>query len=284
MKIFLKVTAAVLVLGLVLTCAGWAMGGELYSNWRNGRLYTWDESHSVGFSRWRFAREVGDEIRDAADDVRDEILDQTDILRPRFRRRANENTAENTGSSGALNSIDVTGTIDTLELELSAGKYTIQTGSSFSLTGSGLDAVDSWYDGGVWRIESHNRWNDGEVVITLPADTVFDAVDLEIGAGEVALCPITAREIDISVGAGALTADRLDADAVSLEVGAGSVTAGLAEGWDKYSYDSETALGEVRVDDTVLQSGLAGSVSGGRGARTLDIEVGAGAVNLTTGA
>lgn len=284
MKIFLKVTAAVLVLGLVLTCAGWAMGGELYSNWRNGHLYTWDESHSVGFSRWRFAREVGDEIRDAADDVRDEILDQTDILRPRFRRRANENTAENTGSSGALNSIDVTGTIDTLELELSAGKYTIQTGSSFSLTGSGLDAVDSWYDGGVWRIESHNRWNDGEVVITLPADAVFDAVDLEIGAGEVALCPITAREIDISVGAGALTADRLDADAVSLEVGAGSVTAGLAEGWDKYSYDSETALGEVRVDDTVLQSGLAGSVSGGRGARTLDIEVGAGAVNLTTGA
>ncbi|MCI6719488.1 MAG: hypothetical protein MR451_01615, partial [Clostridiales bacterium] len=65
MKIFLKVTAAVLVLGLVLTCAGWAMGGELYSNWRNGRLYTWDESHSVGFSRWRFAREVGDDIRDA---------------------------------------------------------------------------------------------------------------------------------------------------------------------------------------------------------------------------
>ena len=42
MKTFLKVTAAVLVLGLVLTCAGWAMGGELYSNWRNGRLYTWD--------------------------------------------------------------------------------------------------------------------------------------------------------------------------------------------------------------------------------------------------
>ena len=284
MKIFLKVTAAVLVLGLVLTCAGWAMGGELYSNWRNGRLYTWDESHSVGFSRWRFAREVGDDIRDAVDDARDEILDQTDVLQPHRSHRTEENTAEHVSPNPALNSIDVTGMVDSLELELSAGKYTIQTGASFSLTGSGLDAVDSWYDGGVWRIESHNRWNDGEVVITLPADAVFDAVDLEIGAGEVALCPITAREIDISVGAGALTADRLDADAVSLEVGAGSVTAGLAEGWDKYSYDSETALGEVRVDDTVLQSGLAGSVSGGRGARTLDIEVGAGAVNLTTGA
>lgn len=284
MKTFLKVTAAVLVLGLVLTCAGWAMGGELYSNWRNGRLYTWDESHSVGFSRWRFAREVGDDIRDAADDVRDEILDQTDVLRPHRSHRTEENTAEHVSPNSALNSIDVTGTVDSLELELSAGKYTIQTGASFSLTGSGLDAVDSWYDGGVWHIESHNRRGDGEVVITLPADTVFDAVDLEIGAGEVALCPITAREIDISVGAGALTADRLDADAVSLEVGAGSVTAGLAEGWDKYSYDSEAALGEVRVDDTVLQSGLAGSVSGGRGARTLDIEVGAGAVNLTTGA
>lgn len=284
MKIFLKVTAAVLVLGLVLTCAGWAMGGELYSNWRNGRLYTWDESHSVGFSRWRFAREVGDEIRDAVDDAWDKIPDQTDVLRPHRSHRTEENTAEHVSPNSALNSIDVTGTVDSLELELSAGKYTIQTGASFSLTGSGLDAVDSWYDGGVWHIESHNRWNDGEVVITLPADAVFDAVDLEIGAGEVALCPITAREIDISVGAGALTADRLDADAVSLEVGAGSVTAGLAEGWDKYSYDSEAALGEVRVDDTVLQSGLAGSVSGGRGARTLDIEVGAGAVNLTTGA
>lgn len=301
MKFLAKLSVVVLVVGGILFAAGHAMGGSVYSAWYGGALHPFREALNIGWGdSWHHgwadtAREIADEtVQDTLDDVQDTVRDALDSVDDAMGGRARQHHAEhdNIGpSTGSLQNGSTSFTdshTQNLSFSLGRGDYAIVRGTddSFSISGTGLDAIQNWVEGDTWCIaydDAHGARNqERAVTITLPQNFRPEQVELNIGAASATLCALGADEIEVNVGAGSLTADALDAQELELTVGAGSADVKLGGGWSDYRYDITSGMGSVTANGITLTEGIAGEVAAGSGSRHLNLACGMGSINLTT--
>lgn len=297
MKFLAKLAVVVLVVGGILFAAGHAMGGSVYSAWYSGALHPFREALNIGWGdSWTdTVREIADDtVRDTLDDVQDSVRDALDSVDDAIGRRAQQHHAEHAGIGPSAGSLQNGGTSFTddhtqnLSFSLGRGDYTIVRGSddNFSISGTGLDAIQNWIEGDTWCIaydDAHGTRNqDRAVTITLPHDFQPESVTLNVGAGSASLCALKAHDAAFYVGAGSLTADTLRADEIEISTGAGYTSVKLADGWDAYQYAGTAGMGSITVNSTTLAGGLASEIAGGSGDRFLELTCGMGEIELTT--
>lgn len=301
MKFLAKLSVVVLVVGGILFAAGHAMGGSVYSAWYGGALHPFREALNIGWGdSWHHgwadtAREIADEtVQDTLDDVQDTVRDALDSVDDAMGGRARQHHAEHAGIGPSAGSLQNGGTSFTddhtqnLSFSLGRGDYAIVRGTddSFSISGTGLDAIQNWVEGDTWCIaydDAHGARNqERAVTITLPRDFQPESVTLNVGAGSASLCALEAHDASFYVGAGSLTADTLRADEIEVSTGAGYTGVKLAGGWDAYQYAGTAGMGSITVNGSTLAGGLASEISGGSGDRFLELTCGMGEIELTT--
>lgn len=136
--------------------------------------------------------------------------------------------------------------IDSLDFDINYGSVYIKEGNTFSIDADNLpeNVFESYVSNGTWYIkEDYGRlvkvfgWNfslgnifdwdednSRRITITIPKDFMAEAYTLNIGAGEVNVETIYAKEGDFSVGAGMLNINKMIVNNKSkYEVGAGSM-------------------------------------------------------------
>ena len=115
----------------------------------------------------------------------------------------------------------------------------------------------------------------GSIKLYLPANMVFDEVELELGAGELTANTLEMKALELSVAAGTISLHNIKCEQLDMEVGAGeaivergevkNLTLELAMGeaslklvgtQEDYDYDLNCGAGEVIVG-TMSSSGLA---------------------------
>ena len=89
------------------------------------------------------------------------------------------------------------------------------------------------------------------ITLRFPKGMGFDEVDLEIGAGIMDICNLTARELDVTVGAGELAIDKAKIDDFSAEIGAGHL---LASGMEVREADLNVSLGNCSYEGRIEQN------------------------------
>lgn len=290
MKLLGKIAAVILVLGIVLSVAGAALGGDLYSSWYNGSLHTWNEARSIGFGQYRphfsLFGFINGAVHDGVSDAWNETLEDWDHDLDEFHHDVQSFTDDLPDLPAADDVWNYDSDITALEFELGEGDYRIEAGDGFQMSGSGASTTSSWVDGHTWHIESRNKnkIKHHAVVITIPSDTAFDNIEINAGAATVTSCALSAQKIAFSVGAGTLDVESAVADKLEIEVGMGTLSAMIPGTWADYSYKCEVGMGEVTIDGETLAGGLASETRGGSGPRKLELEVGMGTVDLTTSA
>ena len=114
-----------------------------------------------------------------------------------------------------------------LEIDISTAEVVIQPGDAYDLQVSGSPRYESRVSGGVWTIKTTGdwqlrNWENVKFFITVPRDTVFDEVELSIGAGTLKADGLACRTADLEVGAGEMTVKNLTCtQESSLDVGMG---------------------------------------------------------------
>lgn len=290
MKLLAKLSVAFLILGAILFAIGNAMGGTVYSAWYNGRLHPWSEARNIGFF-WlpdigSLHHTIHENVHEIMHDVRDEVLDAVHDIPLLSSDLTNSNTGNNASAFSSHS-------VKNLELDLGCGTYIIQHGTEFSISGTGLEQIETWTDTNTWHVSYDNPHHPGgrhheaeaaqrTVTITIPEDITFDEVELNAGMASVSLCALTSDKIDLNVGAANLATEPLTVNSLTAEVGAGSANLQLAERWENYHYELESGLGSITVNGESLVNEFAGESSGGHGTRELDLTVGMGKIQITT--
>ena len=286
MKFLAKLSVVVLVVGGILFAAGHAMGGSVYSASYNGALHPFREAFSIGWSSWQ--NERGDIVDDAKDAAREALDDARDALDDARDAVGHHPESEHTGSMQNGETAFTDSHTQNLSFSLGRGDYAIVRGTddSFSISGTGLDAIQNWVEGDTWCIaydDAHGARNqERAVTITLPRDFQPESVTLNVGAGSASLCALEAHDASFYVGAGSLTTDTLRADEIEVSTGAGYTGVKLAGGWDAYQYAGTAGMGSITVNGSTLAGGLASEISGGSGDRFLELTCGMGEIELTT--
>ncbi len=90
--------------------------------------------------------------------------------------------------------------------------------------------------------------NRCEIVLSVPRDLAFDMAEIDLGAGKLELCRITAKKLAIEVGAGQLTGEKLTADSAQIEIGAGGIR---IEEMDFGSVEAEVGMGNLELNGDV---------------------------------
>lgn len=160
-----------------------------------------------------------------------------------------------------------------LDFDFSACDVTITEGEDFAISGSGIvsEIVD---DGQTWQVKSPkrkwyqwiNKWNDGEVMITLP-DNQLQTVNINFGAGELEITKLSAAELTIAGGAGEASIHNLVvSDSLNLKIGAGELEIGAGDisGTSKV----QCGMGELNMALTHLSGDM-------------DVQCGLGEMDLT---
>ena len=200
----------------------------------------------------------------------------------------------------------ITGSVRELEIDISTAEVVIQPGDAYDLQVSGSPRYESRVSGGVWTIKTTGdwqlrNWENVKFFITVPRDTVFDEVELSIGAGTLKADGLACRTADLEVGAGEMTVKNLTCtQESSLDVGMGKLTidGGSLDGKNEvscgmgvaevavsrpadYGYALESGMGSVTIDD-YSHSGMGVELEVNRSAATFyDIECGMGEVTIT---
>lgn len=291
MKKLIVFLLVLLLIGGGLAIGGAVAGGELYGSYYNGSVHSVRESLEDAGSvirdrlRWRewydadgsyhsgwFGGVIDEALDEALDDIHDDwdddfadrpysIVDGHKVYTPDDRA-------------------DLSG-IRKLEFTFDRGSYRIVAGDAFDYEGAILVAEEMKMD--TWALSLRGK-DSTEATIYLPRD-VFDSIELNIGAAAVALDTVLAvDDAEFHIGAGQLIGEQsLDAADIDVDCGAGSVSLQLAGSAQDYGYDVAAAMGRVSLNDSVLVSGIAGTRRIERdGARTLDLNVGAGTIDLFT--
>lgn len=154
----------------------------------------------------------------------------------------------------------------------------------------------------------------GTVVITLPSDTFFNNASISMGAGNLEIEDLSAERVDLDFGAGEVTIKKLIAtEGADIDGGAGKITIEngeirkldidmgvgefnlrarlegrntfdmgvgeanltLLDSEDKYSFDIDKGIGEIRIDGDTVGSGRRGN-----GEIDIEIDGGVGAINI----
>lgn len=117
----------------------------------------------------------------------------------------------------------VEGNITKLNIELNATDLTIKEGTKFSVD-TNNKYVEINERGTELIVSERNRTTyssvNNDVVITIPAESKFENVSIETGAGKIDLETITTETLDLDLGAGKTTIGKLDVSS-SAEISGG---------------------------------------------------------------
>lgn len=120
---------------------------------------------------------------------------------------------------------------------------------------------------------------EGVITIIVPQGTVFEEVDLSIGAGQADVDGLCAKEVSVDVGAGQVKFSFLDIKHFDAETDAGQIIAHFVESEEAYNYNAECSIGEIQIGNSSI-GGLGGkkNVSIPEADRYLDLECGVGQI------
>lgn len=170
-----------------------------------------------------------------------------------------------------------------LEFAFGAGAFRIEQGEEYKVEGGVVQ--DSVMHDDKWELSVRGRTDGGTVVITLPQQS-YDKIEFSMGAATLEIgTPLAARKAELAVGMGSLSAtEALDFDKLELDCGAGSATLLLAGEAKEYGYEIAASAGSVTLNGNELAGGGAFGThrASKQGARALELNVGAGTIDLAT--
>ncbi len=220
-----------------------------------------------------------------------------------------------------MREIEISQNIDRIHIEIGAAHLRVVEGDRFSLS-TNLERLNVTSDDSRLiiqqkkRIVSVHSTELGEVILTIPEGTVFEAFELKAGAGEVEVQVLSSGILDLECGAGSVRVGKLVAlKSAEIETGAGemiisdgeirdldldigvgnvalrsrltgecSINCGIGKAdvtvlgnMNDYTLGIETGIGELILNGSEIR----GSTSLGSGANELDIEGGIGTFSIT---
>lgn len=254
-RILLSIGAVCAILGLVLSVAGFCMGGRptsIHVHWDHGPRITYRDTEDSGLFGF--------------------VVEDT----PKAPSAPDAPSAPEALQAPAAPGADASAPRDVreLEVEVGAGRVEIVTGDAYALRVQGGPRYESACEDGAWRISTEDHWNSAinwnNVVftITVPSDAQLEELSLTVGAGTLTADALSCREAELTVGAGTITLSELfctgDCD---IEVGVGTlhIDGGALTG----ETDVKCGMGDVRVQ-TQRPSSYGYAVSGGMGSVSID--------------
>ena len=162
--------------------------------------------------------------------------------------------------------------VKSIDLQVSYGQVIIQEGDTFSIDAAHIEenSLESYVTDGTWYIKEDpytngnvfginisfgniGRWNrqyNPKIVVTVPEGFQAETYNIDVGAGDVQIDSINAKEGDISVDAGKLTVDHVKIDNESkYSVGAGKMELGDVE---LKNVSLDCGVGEITVSGVML--------------------------------
>lgn len=294
MKTAVKVFCALLVVGIVLSGVGFAMGGRpLYHNrWNSGWLGFAGRWLPSSFSE-QLNRRIGDYVYDIVDttisDELDAALDDAlgslpdDYWDDSQYWDDDERLSGYTSTGAALDSAQVS-KVRRVKLDLQRGNFIIQSSDDFNApfsvaSSEGIRLSSGIKENNTWYADVRGKGNNTDITIYLPADFSADELDITIGAGILSADRLNANEFDLETGAAQVTIGHLAVSTkADIEIGAGEVEIALAQPWSVYGYDLEVGMGEITLNGNAILSGV-GEIKR-QGTPKFSAEVGAGILTL----
>ena len=144
---------------------------------------------------------------------------------------------------------DITNTITSLSVNISAAELEIKTGDKFNVETNHKYLKCEEKDDVLKISETRKLFasypKGMKVILTIPEEIVFDYVDISTGAGSVTIDELSSNILDIDIGAGELNAQRLDAShKAEIDGGAGSIT---INGGRLNNADIDVGVGELNL-------------------------------------
>lgn len=169
---------------------------------------------------------------------------------------------------GENRSYAVSGTVESLEMDLSGARLTVRTGNSFSVESNHKYLTLENEDGLLQIKEEHPAfgfYNGGvQITLTVPEDFNFEKVHISAGAGEVKIDSLLTDKLFLDLGAGEVSIDRLIANKkAEINSGAGELK---IKGGELANLKLDIGIGEVD-----MRSALTGDCK---------IDIGVGELNL----
>ncbi|MBR5248944.1 MAG: DUF4097 family beta strand repeat protein [Lachnospiraceae bacterium] len=144
---------------------------------------------------------------------------------------------------------------------------------------------------------------DSRITLYLPAGYSWQAIDLEVGAGQILTEGLKAGELDISVGAGEIRLRGMEVSSLGVKVGAGNFVAQgnvtgsieaecamgnlelqLAGSRTDYNYELECVAGNIKIGEEQYGGGVVKEQNINNGAgRRMDLECSMGNITVTFG-
>lgn len=296
MKTAVKVFCALLVVGIVLSGVGFAMGGRpLYHNrWNSGWLGFAGRWLPTSFSE-QLNRRIGDYVNDIVDttisDELDAALDDAlGSLPDGYWDNSHywdddDHLSDYTSTDAALDAA-LASKVRKVKLTLNRGYFTIKSSDDmnapFSVASSeGIRLSSGIKENNTWYADVRGRGKNADIFIYLPEGFSADELDITIGAGVLSAERLEANDFDLEAGAAQVVIDHLAVSAkTDIEIGAGEVTITLSQPWSAYGYDLEAGMGEITLNGDAILSGI-GEIER-QGTPKISAEVGAGLLSLYT--
>lgn len=203
-KITLVCAAVCLVLGIVLLTAGFFLGGRISDFPR--RHYSDHFPHTPSSS---FDTQVPDSQS-----------------QPTGNSLAPSEPASTPSANKAVAVPNASDRITQLDFDFGGAEIFIVTGDAFDLSVEGSLRYQSRVVNGEWKIETSDidYPNDDTVfTVTVPRDTVFQSIELSVGAGILHADALSCSKAEFEVGAGSMDLDAFTCtQECSIEIGAGN--------------------------------------------------------------
>lgn len=197
------------------------------------------------------------------------------------------------GEKQLVESGELTG-ITAIEVDVDCGDIWLQEGDA---CGVSLDwnmsnyAMSYQVENGVLKVEDESwegtKWGDNfniesKVILTVPAGTALDALDLSTEFGDIEVdAAITARSAELSTSMGDINCRSLQAGELDAESDMGDVNLHLPGSQEEYNWDLETNMGALTVDGQKQSSGM-GEISalGGYGPNNVKAQADMGDIQV----
>ena len=188
-----------------------------------------------------------------------------------------------------IKTYSVSSEIQSLEVKINAADFTIKQGERFSVE-SNLKHLTVEDKNGVLTIKETkkfaNTYTGAVLTLYIPADTVFEKVNIITGAGRLTVDSLSASTMNFELGAGEVTINTLVATSdIDIDGGAGKIT---VSGGALHNLDLDMGVGQLNLTsaltgDSDFDLGVGESnitIIGNRDDYKLDIEKGIGNITV----
>lgn len=132
------------------------------------------------------------------------------------------------GVTDEIQAYEISENITSLDIEIGAADFNIVSGKSFSVE-SNLKHLTVTENNGTLVIKEDKKigisYTDAVLTLYVPADYVFDKIELLTGAGRLNAESLSAKELEFELGAGEINIKQLNASSkAEIEGGAGALT------------------------------------------------------------